>query len=164
MYKLNESTHFQGSWLWQQVAFRYKIESARVFLTLVVTVSLLLSFNVIHTASIRDSIETGNLKPAEDIALFLKDNLQNTDVVLYDSPSEYSLKYYFRQHNIPETYLTYDSNAGAQRVLVVVNQLHGYTLERVLDENGFSGSIAFDSAQIMQRYDSAILYQIDSIE
>ena len=103
------------------------------------------------------SEETGMLRDAEAIALFLKLNLRQGDKVIAAIPSDAPLAYYFHLHDVPLGYLTAKSSA-ADRLWVVVNLAQRQTFRDVVEKRRIP-SAQLNAPKIRRIYESAILYE-----
>lgn len=127
-----------------------------VFAVMCVTISLLLSLNVIRVQSIYNSEETGIFRDAEDITVFLKDYLKHGDRVI--STSEAPLEYYFNLHGVAIKHL-YSDLDSSRRILLIVNNSDKEALKGFLNEAGLS-IFNPDILKIIKKYHSAIIYEI----
>ena len=112
--------------------------------------------------SIVYSEETGTLRDAEAIALFLKLNLRGGDKVVAALPSDAPLAYYFHFHAIPLGYLTAQPSA-ANRLWVVVNLAQRQTFRDVVEKRRIP-SIQLSAPKKRRIYESAILYEAQPIK
>lgn len=97
--------------------------------------SFLLCTNVVQSGSVLNSNETGALRDAKEMAIFLKGRLVNGDRVLAACPSDIILQYYFDLFDVPRKYL-YSDIDSANRILAVVNTTHQQTLRDILTGKG----------------------------
>ncbi len=112
--------------------------------------------------SIVYSEETGTLRDAEAIALFLKLNLRSGDKVVAAIPSDAPLAYYFHIHDVPLGYLTAQPSA-ANRLWVVVNLAQRQTFRDAVEKRRIpSGQLT--APKIQRIYESAILYEAQPIK
>lgn len=140
-----------------------------VFNIAVVIFSLWLAINVIHNQSILYSTDTGTLKDAEQIAVFLKNYLESGDRVFTLAPSEAPLEYYFKIHDIPISYL-YADLKQCRRVIIVVNEaFHVTIIERQRKKQSIgelldalkSHVVDLGVLRIIKHYELATLYEIN---
>ena len=96
--------------------------------------ALCLAISAIQTKSIVNATETGTLRDAEQITLFMKEYLNPGDVVYAPCPSDSPLIYYFMRYHVPVAYLYPGVEANHKRTVVIVNHGAHQTLERILDE------------------------------
>jgi hypothetical protein len=74
------------------------------------------------------------------------------------APSDAPLEYYFRRYGVPDE--RWSLNGGAvNRVFVIVNAAENQTVETVLEGNGIC-DVDLSSLRIVQRYESATLYEL----
>jgi hypothetical protein len=137
---------------------RLRVRRAMVFVA--VAASLLLGLRVQRNRSVLLSNEGRGM---EDIALYLQGRLHAGDSVVVELPSDGPLFYYFNKLGVPASYL----NAPTEhRVLVVVNEVSGDTVAKVIEmaRKLHTDSIRTDldagSARLLVRYDSACLYEV----
>jgi hypothetical protein len=123
-------------------------------------VAVVFSWNVYHRGSVLDSGQTGTLKDAEAITLYLEGRLAEGDVVVAAVPSNYPLRYYFQYHHLPEAYL-YRPKYGPdfERALIIVNQRHGQNLGEVLKAERINEFVNSAQVEKMAQFDGAALYQ-----
>ena len=140
-------------------ASRFSSARSIVFTTGTLVLTIWLSLNVVQSRSVYYSNETGTLRDAEAIALFLKGYLKSGDRVIASVPSDAPLVYYFNLHEIPLKYFTGDLVSN-KRIMVVVNESHHQTLKWFLDRMKLEG-VDFNTTEVIRRYDSATLYQIN---
>jgi hypothetical protein len=150
-----------------------KIRSVKVFVfnISVVIFSLWLTYNVIHNQSILYSTDTGTLKDAEQITLFLKGYLKPGDRVFTLAPSEAPLEYYFRIHNIPISYL-YADLKQCRRVIIVVNEAFHMTIIERRERKQSVGELLdalkpqvtdLGILRTLMHYELATLYEINRV-
>ncbi len=140
------------------------LTSAKARLSILVAVvsvalSLGLSLRVASSQSVYYSDETGTLRDAEAITLFLQSYLKSGDRVLLGVPSDAPLIYYFDRYGVPRTRLT-TNLASSRRVVVLVNLSSRQTVEAILDSVKLDRG-RFDGAQRLRTYKSAIIYPLD---
>ena len=127
---------------------------------LAVALSFWLNLNVVTTQSVYYSNETGTLRDAEEITIFLKDYLKPKDRVLAPRPSNLPLEYYFKTYDVPVKYLSSDLNSS-RRILIIVNKSKHQTLWEILDKEGLLGT-NLNVPKSIRHYESATLYEIYS--
>ncbi|HEX9442876.1 MAG TPA: glycosyltransferase family 39 protein, partial [Candidatus Binatia bacterium] len=126
-----------------------------------VALSLALGLGAISTRSVYYSNETGTLRDAEAITLFLRGYLRPGDRLLLGIPSDQPLLYYFYRYGVtPEYFIA--PLSSSRRVLVLVNLSHGQELARLLERMPFDRS-RFGAPKAVRSYDSAVLYQMDRL-
>lgn len=128
-----------------------------------IVLSICVSSNTVYTRSVYYSTETGTLRDAEKITVFLKDYLKPRDRVLAVCPSDSPLEYYFNLYGIPVTHLFADVDSEHHRIVVVVNETEHQTMGGILEEKGL-GDVTLSIPRIMQQYQSATLYEIGRSE
>jgi uncharacterized membrane protein len=124
-----------------------------------VMIALCLTFSAINTKGIVNSTETGTLRDAEEIALFMKDYLQPGDAVYAPCPSDSPLNYYFTIHDVPAAHLFPDADTDHKRVVVIVNHHAHQTLASILNEAHLKKR-GFSNPKVIKQYDSATLYEM----
>ncbi len=131
-----------------------------IFGILTITLSFWLSLNVIHTKSVYYSEQTGTLRDAKAITIFLKDYLKPGDRVLAFCPSDIPLVYYFNLYDVPVKHFFYDLDSS-QRILLIVKK-STQTLERLLNKKDLSLT-NYSVPKIIQKYKFASLYEINRV-
>ncbi|MDD2889360.1 MAG: glycosyltransferase family 39 protein [bacterium] len=132
-----------------------------IFSILALTLSIGLSINVIRTKSVYYSEDTGTLRDAKAITIFLKEYLNFNDKVLGICPSSAPLMYYFKLYNIPLDYLTPLDLNSSTRILIIVNK-PTQTLKSVLRESKISLN-KYSSPKLIKQYKFAILYEMNRL-
>jgi hypothetical protein len=127
--------------------------------TLALTLSCWMGLNVIRTQSVYYSNETGTLRDAKQITAFLEQYLEPGDRVLTSCPSNMPLEYSFILHGIPKRPLHSDLDSS-ERIIVVVNDVEGQTLEEVLDSKEVAIT-DYNAPRLVQEYKFASLYQLN---
>jgi hypothetical protein len=118
-----------------------------------------LSVNLFQIQSANFFKNPGNLGEAEEMTVFIQQNLNPEDVVVVVIPLNYPTRYYFNRYGIADKYLCgARCPADFERALVVVNEREGQTLESVLDKVHLSGQINLDSEEVIHEYASTKLY------
>lgn len=128
------------------------------FAALALTLSFWMSLNLIHTNSVYYSNETGTLRDAERITIFMRQYLKDGDRVLAVCPSNAPLKYYFNKYYISDNYLIKDVKSS-NRILVIVNEPK-QTIEEVLGSVGLTIN-NYIIPKLIQRYKFATLYEVN---
>jgi hypothetical protein len=135
----------------------------------------------IRNNAIYNSDETGTLRDAGSITIFLKRCLTPGDGVLAVVPSTKVLEYYFHLLGVPAEYpatvrqkgalfvtlwvydhgrLNFVSTAeSVNRLFVVVNERRGQSLEKILGREGLSLN-AYSSRKLIQRYNDASIFEL----
>jgi hypothetical protein len=126
--------------------------------------ALLLGGIGLRSQSVYYSEETGTLRDAEGITVFLRERLQPGDRVLATETSEAPLYYYFRHLGVPFDYLVRqnsDLQALQGRLVVVVNEsaMRHQTLDVVLSQAGWRTADG-RTGTLLRRYDTATLYDL----
>ncbi|HET9408279.1 MAG TPA: glycosyltransferase family 39 protein [Candidatus Sulfotelmatobacter sp.] len=116
-----------------------------------ITLSLFFGFRVQQRRSIYLTNEGRGL---EDLAIFLKLQLQQGDSVTVVLPSDSPLAYYFQLHGVSSAYMNAPIRA---RELVVVNEVAGDTVESVLRLAKLPQATP---AKLIAKFDSAYLYEV----
>ncbi len=138
-----------------------KSESQKAVLASMISVLIAIGLGskVLSTRSVLASEETGTLRDAEAITMFLKPRLKDGVRVLAMTPSDAPLWYYFDLYGLPWRYLD-PRNRDAARSIVVVNTTHHQSLSNVLDRFEY-GASEITNAKVIARFDSAVLYEIE---
>jgi len=114
--------------------------------------------NTLYAQSIYRSDETGNFQDAEAVALDLNNDLKGGDRVVAVTPSDAPLRYYFMKHGISQAYLYQDINQ-ADRLWIVVNEIHEQTLVELLNEYAPT-HMKWEEPVLVKRYKSSVLYEV----
>ena len=129
-----------------------------VFMMGILVLTIWLGLSVVGSRSVYYSNETGTLRDAEAITIFLKGYLKSGDRVIAAVPSDAPLVYYFNLHEIPLKYFTGDLVSN-KRIMVVINESYHQTLKWFLDRIKRE-EVGFNTPEVILRYESATLYQI----
>jgi uncharacterized membrane protein len=123
-----------------------------------------LFLRAIDSEAVKHSRETGTLRDAESIVLFLKSPLQPEDYVVSSCPSTAPLIYYVRRHGLPLRHFesTGSPTSPHRRLVVVVNRTHKQRLGDVLDEYGLRRWFDPATARRIKEYDTATLFQLET--
>jgi hypothetical protein len=128
---------------------RFRLRHA---MTVAIAVSLFVGLRVQRSQSVYLSNHGRGL---EALAVFLKGQLKPGDSVVAALPSDLPLLYYFQKEGVAFSYL----NAPTpQRKLVVVNDVSGDTVQRVLEVMRVAD--AGQPARLLVRCGSATLYEV----
>jgi hypothetical protein len=132
------------------------------------------AINVIRTRVIVDANfgDTATLRDAPEIALAMKTLLRDRDKVLTAIPADAPLEYYLNFNSVPHSYLAWPPMrptekpviAGSERLLIVVDEGRGQTLESVLHENMIDRA-DYGPATPLQRYTfGSVIYALNRIQ
>jgi hypothetical protein len=135
---------------------RYK---SALCLLVPVVLSLWLSYNCVQKRSVYYSRETGTLRDAEQITLFMKGYLRAGDKIVAVCPSDSPLNYYFTEHDVPVSYLFSDLDPTTRCIIAVVNHIENQTLEGILDKAGLLKS-DLSTLKVLQHFESATVYEM----
>ncbi|MGB3082407.1 MAG: glycosyltransferase family 39 protein, partial [Candidatus Omnitrophota bacterium] len=125
---------------------------------LAVTLSFGLILNVVRTYSFYYSDHKKECGDAEQIAIFLKNNLKPEDIVVALKPINVPLQYYCELYGVPVSVQRLISKLDfSHRIFVVVNQ--GKTVKGILREAGFADTRSITS-KIIQEFKFLTLYEI----
>ncbi len=141
--------------LLQGLMARARAYEQGAFAGLTLGLALVLSVSIWQGQSIALSEETGTLRAAEQITLFLRDYLRPGDRVVAVTPSLSPLEYYFTLHGLPLEYLLAAATEG-ERALIVVKEPE-QTLSWVLAKRGLATAI---DPRLLRRFDGAALYEL----
>lgn len=142
----------------QVLLARWKLPRA-AFVLAALALTAWLSLNLVQTQSANFFKRPGNQGEAEEMTVFIQQNLHPNDVVVVVIPLNYPTRYYFNRYGIADKYLCgARCPADFERALVVVNEREGQTLESVLDKVRLSGQINLDSGEVIHEYASTKLY------
>jgi hypothetical protein len=117
-----------------------KFKHYKSFITavLAVVLSIWLGLNDVQTRATSYSERKGTLRDPDYLTIFLKDYLKPGDRVLFTQWWwDFSFAYYFNLYDVPVEYLASDSNS-AHRLLVLVSNQVGETVEDILDSHKLS--------------------------
>lgn len=129
-----------------------------IYAIIVVGLSVMLSFQISNTETIRYSDETGALRDAPDIVESLAPVLQKGDRILAAVPSDAILEYYLAKKGLTNQYLWADLDSS-ERIFVVVNESYSQTLYEILKEVGVYSS-QYHPPRIRGTYQGATLYEL----
>jgi hypothetical protein len=134
----------------------------QVFLAGLIALIAGLAFSIERTQSPLLSTDVGRAPGAENVALFLKEQLEDGDVVVSILPSNYPLRYYFTIHNVPLDYF-YRKKDGPHfdQAYVLVNAQIGQTVDQVLEQQGLAEVLSGAAIQEVYRAQSLVLFKIN---
>jgi hypothetical protein len=133
-----------------------------IFVVLAICLSISLGINVIRTQSVYYSNETGTMRDAKDITMYLKAILKPDDRVLADGPSYDVLVYYFELHNAPTNNIN-KKVSDSVRIFIIVNKAEGQTLEGVVKKFvERENQVVFDFSipRLISEYEFSSLYEM----
>jgi hypothetical protein len=97
------------------------------------------------------------------LAAWLKGQLRSGDAIVAVPPSDGPLRYYLQHEGVPTSYLASSSGGrkgpGPHRLLVVVNQAAGDTVEQVCETAGEPHQANW-GAKLVVKFESAALYEV----
>ena len=125
-----------------------------IFIVLSLTVGL--GINIIKNKSVYYSKETGTLRDAENITIFLEDFLQPKDRIILGCPSEWPLPYYFDRYNISTSYFSNDLNK-ANRAFIIINTENDQNLDYCLNWSNLKLD-NFSEIKLLKKYETAEIY------
>lgn len=96
----------------------------------------------------------------EQVAVYLREELQPNNVVVATSPDNVVLKYYLRRYGLPDDITELTSGKSFERAIVVVNQAYGQDLEYVLNQRSFLDDVNINSAQEIFKSNRFTIYQL----
>jgi uncharacterized membrane protein len=129
-----------------------RLRLRHVMMFVAITVSLFLGLRVQRSQSVYLSNEGRGL---EALAVYLKGHLKAGDSVVAALPSRIPLLYYFQREGIPFSYVNAPT---AERMLVLVQEASGDTVQRVLEMQKITDE--GQPVKLMVKYDSATLYEV----
>ena len=96
----------------------------------------------------------------EKVTIYLKNDLQKTDLVTASTVHLPALRYFFNIHDIPAGYIR---QAGEfQRAYIVIDSQRGETLEEVSPKLGFDyPAIDIDTARAVAQFGFLTIYQCE---
>ncbi len=123
---------------------------------------LLLGWRALQSGSVYRSLETGTLRGASELAVFLEQRLGPGDGVLVRCPSDAPLQYYLERRGLGRRCLL----AGADlprwqgdRLFVVVNTAHGQTLDDLVARYRLERVVDLASARRIHEADPAVVFE-----
>jgi len=96
----------------------------------------------------------------EEVANFLRDDLQSKDVVVVTSPDTIVLEYYLRRLGLPDEATELLKGKSFNRAVVVVNQAYGQDLKYVLERRFFLDDVDIHSAEEIYQSKRFTVYQL----
>jgi len=94
----------------------------------------------------------------ENAAIFLKDYVNQKDLVTASTVHLPALRYFFNYHDIPSEYIR--QSGAFQRAFIIVDRQRSETLEGVSPKMGFDiPLIDIDSAKVLAQFDYLTLYE-----
>lgn len=100
-------------------------------------VAILLTFSALNNRGVARALDPEDQSIPQEVALYLKENLRESDAVVAAVPINYPLKYYFLLFDVPAGfYYQEDLAADYQRLLVVAEPDSNRPLEYVLERQG----------------------------
>ncbi len=99
--------------------------------------------------------------PIEQSALYIRDHLQEGQVVVITAPDDAPMWYYFYKYNLPQELLRRDIPFDS--AYVVVDEANKETLQEVVADRG-PDSVFFewDTARVVASFDPIKIYQVDA--
>jgi hypothetical protein len=128
------------------------------------SVILIVSFMFLPVAAAWQSLASmpeavQQVSSEETISLFIKDQLQEKDLIVAMWPADASLWYYSKVHGIPDSH--FDRNLPFERAFIIVSPKHGQTLNFVIAQTHMdSDSLDMDSAKVIQDFSGNEIYLI----
>ena len=113
----------------------------------------------IQLASSSSNSKNRSLGVEEEIAIFMRENLQPTDLVVIQSPLATTLEYYFARYGLDEGAFDED-RPKIQRMLVVVSRKYGQTLDEVLDKKGPQNYSQMHTLKPIHQYKHVTIYEL----
>ena len=152
------------AYLWAAFAPGPAHRKSILFALLAVGLSVGLSYNVARTQSVYWSEDTGTLRDAQAITLWMKDHLKPGDLVLAAVPSYGPLEYYFQLYNLPAADYWYptqvaNGRVGPGRRLWIVVKEPDQSLDSLLESLG-PARLDYSSPVLVHRYQGASLYEL----
>jgi len=95
----------------------------------------------------------------EEIAIFMRENLRPTDMVVIQSPLATTLEYYFERYGLDEEAFDED-RPDIQRLLVVVSSKHEQTLDEVLERKGPPDYSQMHTVKPIHQYKHVTIYEL----
>ena len=130
-----------------------RAQSRNAMVAIAIAVALIAGINGRRSRSVYLSNEGRGF---EQLAIFLKSDLKPGDIVIAVLSSEAPLRYYFQQYDVPSSYL---NAPGGNRVLVVVNQVSGDTMQPLF-EYAKRRDLNGRREKLVREFDSLQLYEI----
>lgn len=152
------------AYLWAFLAPGPALRNSVLFALLGVGLSMGLGYNVERTQSVYWSDDTGTLREAQEITLWMKDHLKPGDLVLASATSYGPLEYYFQRYDLPAADYWYSAKAASERTtpdgrLWVVVKEPDQSLSKLLDQLG-QARLDYSSPALVLSYQEARLYEL----
>jgi hypothetical protein len=139
-----------AGWVWLLDWMGEKLPAARpaanVALVLLVVTPLALALVKDTRSYLEDRGDRGYV---EETALFLKDTLQEGDVLLLAAPDATVLRYYLERNGAPWDYAEGIKQKDFRRALVVVNRRNEQTAEWLLERKGITGRVDLGTLEVL---------------
>jgi hypothetical protein len=154
---------------WVRLIDLCRAPKARALLThgTAAAVAGLLAWQVLAGRQVEQSIETGTLREAAQMAAFLKDRLGPEDRVIAWCPSDRPLEYYFQRCGVPTHHLVAsvgwrkdEPHWHGVRLLAVINKTHGQTLADLAQRYRLAEVANPAAARLVWEGDTVTLYEI----
>ena len=150
-----------GQYLFAQVQTKGAARWESAYILAVIGLAGLLTLGVLNNRAVRRTLDPEDQSLSQEVALYLKENLQDGDAVLAAVPINYPLRYYFLLYNIPPGYYYQEEHrADYQRLLVVAEPGSARPLEYVLDRQGLLKRVEFAATQIIYRSGPLEIYAL----
>jgi len=126
-----------------------------------VGLALLLGWSAMSNRKVQRLLDPGDQSVSQDVALYLKDQLEEGDAVLAAVPINYPLKYYFVLYGVPADYYYRDDYIDEyERLLVVVEPESNRPLEYMLERHGLAGLFDTSATRSIYRSDRTEIYAL----
>ncbi|HSF81957.1 MAG TPA: glycosyltransferase family 39 protein [Anaerolineales bacterium] len=126
-----------------------------------VGLGVLLAISALSNRAVERALDPEDRSISQDVALFLKEYLQEGDTVLAAVPINYPLKYYFVLYGVPpEVYYQEGRAADYRRLLAVVEPDSNRSLQYVLERHGLAELVDLPAAETIYRSGPTEVYAL----
>lgn len=138
------------------------VERFRLVYVFCLLLVMFMTFRVNETQAIRLTTETGALRDAEEITLFLQEVMGEDDQALAVIPSFQQLLYYFKLHSVPEWQLSNNLNNINEdaHTYVVVNDEENVDLEDTLEQGLSIDDVTSVKAELIKTFDQSRIFEL----
>jgi hypothetical protein len=129
-------------------------DPAQIFVGIIFTFVLAQGFLTIHSLP----TQLGQKDELENAVLYLKDHVDQSDLVTAGTARLPALRYYFNYYGIPSGYIRQSGNF--QRAFIIVDRQKGETLDVVAPKMGFDIPVVdMDSAKVLVQFENLTVYE-----
>lgn len=131
---------------------------------IIIGVTILLSNTVITSHSVLNSNVTGVLPEAEEITIYIRDEIPSDFLVYGVGPSFFPLIYYFRKYNLENRIDEIWDGETYNEMIIVANLAHFQTTDILFDEINIPKDAYSVDYQLIREFETAEIYELAIIE